>query len=244
MPTMLIIRPQVRAQLDVETCLKAGWQAQVLSPVEIVPDVEALNTLADLYRRADVVFWVSPTAVETAAPYTDFSDGLKVHVAVGRASGKALQQCGAKRVLTPETGNDSEAVLQLPLWDSLPYGARVLIVRGRGGRDFLADALAQRGFRIEVAEIYARVPCLPDWHAAEILSADAAFVASGELVRALFAQMPPQFSRFFQSLLYFTHHPRIAEALRQAGAHNIEIAASLDAALSHYSHKERNGGRH
>jgi len=77
MPVMLIVRPSARAGDDVRTCSQAGWRARVLSPVEIEPDEAALRGLKEQFSRADAVFWVSPTAVETAAPYVDFSDDLK-----------------------------------------------------------------------------------------------------------------------------------------------------------------------
>jgi len=138
MPVMLIVRPSARAGDDVRTCSQAGWRARVLSPVEIEPDEAALRGLKEQFSRAaDAVFWVSPTAVETAAPYVDFSDDLKVQVAVGQASGRALVRCGAKNVSVPQEGNDSEAVLRLPVWDTLPQGARGLIVGGRGGGEGL-----------------------------------------------------------------------------------------------------------
>ena len=43
MPTMLIVRPSARAAEDVETCLNAGWRAEVLSPVEIEADAAGLE---------------------------------------------------------------------------------------------------------------------------------------------------------------------------------------------------------
>ena len=75
MPTLLIIRPSNRPQQDIQTCHAAGWQAQVLSPIEIEADRSALNKLPEQFKQADVVFWVSPTAIETAAPHLNFSDG-------------------------------------------------------------------------------------------------------------------------------------------------------------------------
>ena len=75
MPTLLIIRPSNRPQQDIQTCHAAGWQAQVLSPIEIEADRSALKKLPEQFKQADVVFWVSPTAIETAAPHLDFSDG-------------------------------------------------------------------------------------------------------------------------------------------------------------------------
>ena len=43
MPTLLIIRPSNRPQQDIQTCHAAGWQAQVLSPIEIEADRSALK---------------------------------------------------------------------------------------------------------------------------------------------------------------------------------------------------------
>lgn len=68
--------PSVRAEEDVETCWLAGWRAEVLSPVEIESDAAGLGLLSEQYARADAVFWVSPTAIETAVPYLDLSDGI------------------------------------------------------------------------------------------------------------------------------------------------------------------------
>ncbi|HFA8581866.1 TPA: uroporphyrinogen-III synthase, partial [Neisseria gonorrhoeae] len=142
-PVMLIVRPSGRAKDDVEVCRRAGWQAEVLSPIEIETDEASLKRLPEMYARADAVFWVSPAAVETAVPYLNLSDGIKAHIAVGQGSRRALARYAGAGVFAPEDGNDSEAVLRLPVWNSLPEGARVLSVRGHGGRDFLMNALQE-----------------------------------------------------------------------------------------------------
>jgi len=211
MPTLLIIRPSNRPQQDIQTCHAAGWQAQVLSPIEIEADRLALNKLPEQFKQADVVFWVSPTAIETAAPHLNFSDGPRAHITVGQTSQHTLAQFSPYPVFSPEDGNDSEAVLRMPIWKNLPPNARVLIIRGHGGRDFLADKLTELGFQIDIAEIYFRRPHAIDWQHFKTEGIAAAYVTSGELAREFFHQIPPQFSRFFESLLYFTHHPRIAD---------------------------------
>ena len=232
MPTLLIIRPSNRPQQDIQTCHAAGWQAQVLSPIEIEADRSALNKLPEQFKQADVVFWVSPTAIETAAPHLNFSDGPKAHITVGQTSQHTLAQFSPYPVFSPEDGNDSEAVLRMPIWKNLPPNARVLIIRGHGGRDFLAEKLTELGFQIDIAEIYFRRPHAIDWQNFKTEDIAAAYVTSGELAREFFHQIPPQFSRFFESLLYFTHHPRIADALRIVGAKHVETVTSLSAALS------------
>lgn len=235
MPTMLIVRPSARAAEDVETCRRTGWQAEVLSPIEIEADAAGLARLPEQYARADAVFWVSPTAIETAVPYLNLSDGIKIHIAVGQGSRRALERCLGRTVIAPHDGNDSEAVLRLPVWNSLPEGARVLFVRGHGGRDFLMRRLREKGLQTELAEVYFRRHKPLNFQNFQAENITAAYITSTELVQSLFAQVPPQFSRFFKSLLYFTHHPRIAEALKREGVRSVETVPSLEYALSHFS---------
>lgn len=234
MPTMLIVRPSARAAEDVETCRRTGWQAEVLSPIEIEADAAGLARLPEQYARADAVFWVSPTAIETAVPHLDLSDGIKAHIAVGQGSRRVLERCLGRTVIAPDDGNDSEAVLRLPVWNSLPEGGRVLFVRGHGGRDFLMKRLRERGLQTELAEVYFRRHKPLNFQNFQAENITAAYITSTELVQSLFAQVPPQFSRFFKSLLYFTHHPRIAEALKREGVQSVETVPSLEYALSHF----------
>ncbi|WP_234403307.1 uroporphyrinogen-III synthase [Neisseria cinerea] len=234
MPTMLIVRPSARAAEDVETCLNAGWRAEVLSPVEIEADAAGLELLSEQYARADAVFWVSPTAIETAVPYLNLSDGIKIHIAVGQGSRRALERYLGRTVIAPHDGNDSEAVLRLPVWDGLREGGSVLFVRGHGGRDFLMRRLREKGLQTELAEVYFRRHNPLNFQNFQAENITAAYITSTELVQSLFAQIPPQFSRFFKSLLYFTHHPRIAEALKREGVRSVETVPSLEYVLSHF----------
>ena len=190
--------------------------------------------MSEQYARADAVFWVSPTAIETAVPYLNLSDGIKIHIAVGQGSRRALERYLGRTVIAPHDGNDSEAVLRLPVWNSLPEGARVLFVRGHGGRDFLMRRLREKGLQTELAEVYFRRHNPLNFQNFQSENITAAYITSTELVQSLFAQVPPQFSRFFKSLLYFTHHPRIAEALKREGVRSVETVPSLEYALSHF----------
>lgn len=234
MPTMLIVRPSARAAEDVETCLNAGWRAEVLSPVEIEADTAGLELLSEQYAHADAVFWVSPTAIETAVPYLNLSDGIKIHIAVGQGSRRTLERYLGRTVIAPHDGNDSEAVLRLPVWDGLREGGSVLFVRGHGGRDFLMRRLREKGLQTELAEVYFRRHNPLNFQNFQAENITAAYITSTELVQSLFAQVPPQFSRFFKSLLYFTHHPRIAEALKREGVRSVETVPSLEYVLSHF----------
>lgn len=228
LPAILIVRPPSQASADVAKFEAQGWRAVPFSPMQIEPDHKALQQLNRRFHSADAVFWVSPSAVETAAPHIDFSDGLPIQITVGQGSRKALAKFYPHNIICPEEGNDSEAVLALPVWNTLKPGAEILIVRGHGGRDFLRNALIQRGFQVKLAEVYFRRPCLPDWSVWETVEPQAAYITSAEMVDLLFRQVPDRFAQPLRTLLYFTHHPRIAEALRKAGARHVRMIGRTD----------------
>ena len=50
----------------------------------------------------------------------------------------------------------------------------------------------------------------------------ALYVASAALAQALFVQAPPELAQNLKNLLYFTHHQRIADALRDYGVNRIQ----------------------
>ncbi len=240
MPTLLIVRPAAQAAADRQTCTAAGWQGSIFSPFAIEADADALARLPGQFQTASAVFWVSPSAVAVAAPHLEFSDRSPPQIAVGGSSARALQAYSHTPVCFPDDGNDSEAVLRLPLWQTLPQGAAVLIVRGHGGREFLAHQLTLRGFNVQTAEVYFRRPLEPDWTQFAAAPPDAAWITSAESVRLLFAVAPPPFTQKLQSLLYFTHHQRVAEALRAAGATRVELIPALDIdILNRYAEQNR-----
>ena len=128
----------------------------------------------------------------------------------------------------------------MAVWDSLPLGANVLIVRGKGGRGFLADNLRRRGFAVGFAEVYFRRPQSINWQAVAEAEPDAAWVASAEAVRGLFTQAGPAFTQILQSLLYFTNHQRVADALYAAGAKRAAVVGRLAAdTLKRYTEQSR-----
>lgn len=239
MPALLIVRPENRLSTDLAACRAAGWQAWPLPLIRIEPNAAALARLPAQLAQADAVFWVSPTAVETAAAAVS-AFGEATHVAVGSGTAAALRQAGCGRVAAPPQSNDSEAVLALPLWRQLPPTANILLVRGENGREHLRQALAAQGFQVACANIYRRLPASPPWPFTPDKLPDAVWITSAELADLLFSRAPPNLAQALKTLLYFTHHPRIAAALRRHGAQAIrllsspaDLAAALAAAETH-----------
>ena len=236
MPAILIIRPENRFAADAAACRAAGWTPVPFAPFRIVPLPKALSHLPQAAAHADALFWSSPTAAETAAPH--LSGSLKTtvpNIAVGAQTAAALQRTGFTNIHHSETGSDSEAAFSLPVWHTLPQHARVLIVRGTGGRAWLGGQLAARGFTVEYAEIYLREPHELDWTRFQAAAPEAAWAASSEAVRAIFARCPPPLRQKLKSLLYFARHARIAETLSQSGAQRVRTADGIGSALNAFS---------
>ncbi|MBH5330115.1 uroporphyrinogen-III synthase [Eikenella sp. S3360] len=235
-PTLLLIRPAARIPADAALCRRAGWQPVPFPLIRIAAEPTALAGLPAQMQQAAAVVWISPSAVETAlsACSGSLSHLTQPQIAVGGGTAQALRQAGFANIISPPGGHDSEAVLALPWWHTLGKGSCILIIRGAHGRHLLPDALCQRGFQVACADIYQRLPIEPDWAVFHTAQPAAAWITSAEQVRLLFAAVPASLAQRLQSLLYFAHHPRIAQALSQAGAARIRLldsAAELESAL-------------
>ncbi len=106
----------------------------------------------------DLAIFTSANAVDRAMPLIrergGFPPGLEI-AAIGQATARALDQHGSAADLHPKAGFTSEALLALPRFQQVA-GQAILIVRGEGGRELLADTLTARGARISHAEVYRR----------------------------------------------------------------------------------------
>jgi uroporphyrinogen-III synthase len=160
---------------------------------------------------------------------------------VGAATAQVLREHG-RQVYCPEQADDSEALLALPqLQQALTAvsSPRLLIVRGEGGREFLAERLRGQGVQVDYLPLYRRVlPVYPPAMLAERVQAErlnALVVSSGQglvHLRELAADAWAELAR----LPLFVPSPRVAEMARVAGAQSVvdcrgASAAALLAAL-------------
>lgn len=123
-------------------------------------EIECLQRTTPQFQRLEqyhLAIFISANAVECAAPHLPSPLPPQMGVAaVGkRTATLLLQRCG-DNVLVPSDGSDSEALLALPALQDV-HGKEILIVRGEGGRELLADTLIQRGAKVEYAEVYRRI---------------------------------------------------------------------------------------
>lgn len=129
--------------------------------MEIVDCGETPENLALVHdlRRYRLVVFVSRNAVEAGF---NLLRGAGVSLpadvpvaAVGVKTGERLALEGVASVVNPVRAAGSEALLETAAVKSLDSG-RVLVFRGEGGNELLANTLRARGVEVDYAEVYRR----------------------------------------------------------------------------------------
>ena len=229
---------------------EAGAVPLFFPVIDIVPlaDTSDLRALAGRLGTYDIAFFVSANAVEqTLAVIPRAAWPASVRIAtVGPGSARALQAQGFDEVMLPASRFDSEGVLDLPAMQAAaiggkPGGKRVLILRGNGGRELLAQVLAERGAQVDVVSTYQRRRAVTDPAELKARFAEDGLAAisftSSEGVHNFADSLrgddggSAMVSELFASLPCFVPHPRIAEVLRAEGAQHIVLTGAGDAAL-------------
>lgn len=155
---VLITRPAGKGEALAERIRALGGEAWLLPCIEILPtpQPQRLRREIDTASPADWHLFISANAVQHALPLLpDDWPGEGRIAAVGKATATALEAAGYPVHLLPQGRADSEALLATPQFERVA-GQTIAIYRGKGGRELLADTLAQRGARLRYHEVYSR----------------------------------------------------------------------------------------
>jgi uroporphyrinogen-III synthase len=193
-----------------------------IEPLPITPEQHAV--LRDLGRYCAVIV-VSKPAARLAVQALDQAWPQLPWFSVGAATAQVLADHGLS-VHYPQTGDDSEALLQLPaLREAIARpAARVLILRGEGGRELLAERLREQGASVDYLEVYRRD--LPQYAEAALPARIQAERLNGLVVSsgqgfAHLHQMAGDAWPALAQLPLFVPSPRVAEMARAAGARTV-----------------------
>ncbi|MFM0134725.1 fused uroporphyrinogen-III synthase HemD/membrane protein HemX [Caballeronia grimmiae] len=254
--TVVITRPAGQSSGLIERLHRAQFDAFEFPLIDIAPvadDAPLRAALDELYgpERYALVVFVSPNAIDHAFGRLFAPWPADVPVAVvGPGSVAALARQGVSasghRVISPSAEHadprfDSEALyaaIEAQFGTNGLEGKRVLIVRGDGGREWLADRLAEAGARVEKAAAYRRLlpePSMQKWERIHALLAGephAWLLTSSEGVRNLDELArehltADEIARLKRAPV-LCPHPRIAEAARQTGFDRITVSGAGD----------------
>lgn len=239
--TIVVTRPRGQADALAASIAAKGGEPLLFPLLDISPvdDPAALNEA--LARLADysLAIFISPNAVEYSLPaflaQRSWPAGL-LPCAVGQGTVSVLATLGVRGCVAPTERFDSEALLALPeLQADRVAGRKVLLFRGDGGRELLADTLRERGATVDCIACYRRsppaggaIPLLNAWRAKRL---DAITVSSSEGLRYLVAMLDAEGRALLAATPLFVPHERIAQTAREQGFDHVLLTAPADAGI-------------
>jgi uroporphyrinogen-III synthase len=207
--TLVVMRPREQAESLCARIEAAGGHALRFPVIAVGPalDPAPLQAIVGRLDEFDLAFFVSPNAVDHAMrvilPQRAWPARLRV-ATVGKGSQRVMQGWGFAEVIAPQDGFDSEAVIALPEFAAdAVRGRKVLIFRGDGGRELLAETLRERGASVEYAVARGEV--------------DGLLLTSSEGVRNLECMLGAEGLAALRAVTVFATHPRIVAQARAAG---------------------------
>jgi len=235
---IVVTRPEAQARSLCEAIVARGGTAECIPvmTIEAAPADATLEHLIDGLDRCTIAFFVSANAVHfglaAVRARREWPSTLAV-ATVGPGSERALRAAGFDKVIAPQAGFDSEAVLALPEFSAAQVaGRQIVIFRGNGGRDLLGDTLTERGATVHFAACYRRQ--IPDVGADRLIALadgiDAIVLTSSEGVDNLVTMLGAA-AAGLQALPIVCPHPRIGERARDAGFRTVIETGAGDAGL-------------
>lgn len=154
---VLITRPEAKAhqlasllnEQDIANTCQSLFDYQAYASTE-----EISTTL----KSADILIFVSVAAVEFVhASHPLHNNESQLFLAVGNATKQALLAIGITQIISPPPQQEhSEGLLKLAELADVS-DKKVVIFRGNGGREHIANCLTQRGAKVSYIESYQRV---------------------------------------------------------------------------------------
>jgi len=159
--TVVVTRPVHQAEPLCQLIESCGGTALRFPTLDIgePSNQHVLRRIVKNLDQYDIAIFVSPNAVEWGMKFIQDSGGLPTTLkiaAVGQGTTRKLASFGISVDIFPGEQFNSESLLATEELQQIA-GKRIVILRGEGGRELLAEQLRQRGASVEYAECYRRL---------------------------------------------------------------------------------------
>ncbi len=223
--SILVTRPSGQAYSLINRLSSIGCQV-IYQPMLEIQKVECSlspesKSISDGENFQHVIF-VSINSVRFGLPHILsnrlFSNENINYYTVGSATAELLSKSGIKAIF-PEKKMTSEGLLELASFSEIS-GDNVALIKGEGGREYLAKTLEERGGKVVSFDCYRRVPAkIKSSDLVKLMrenNIDMAIFSSAEAILNFLSLIDKKLNFFSELTLLVASH-RIAEIARSAG---------------------------
>lgn len=243
----LVTRPEGQGDRLLDGIRALGGDATHIPFLAIRPvaDLSALQKIADHLSNYRACIFISANAAHIAWPTLVMGHEQQwpkdvVAAVIGPGTARTLRTHGVAQVIVPTQRFDSEALLAEPYFsEAACHGQAFALIRGEGGRDFLAQSLRARGARVDEAAVYQRdlhPDALPKLHAwiHESPAPGALLISSSESLQRIMSTAPAELAAALKASAVLAPHERIAESARLMGFERVAVTHGGDEGILNY----------
>lgn len=152
----MVTRPQHQATPFQQMLEEKGAEVCLFPTLDIVPLTP--NNSTSLLKTADILIFTSPNAVIFARPWLASLPLTNCSIAaIGKKTAASLIAIDLIPTIIPQAPFNSESLLKHPqLQKKTIHQQNIIIIKGEGGRNLLADQLRNRGANIHELAVYQR----------------------------------------------------------------------------------------
>ena len=227
---VLLTRPAQKNQELAIALAALNFKTTSCSMLEISPlATPKINQKLNQLKDNDIVIAVSAHAINFAASLVDAWPKQLNYYAIGDATANCMVQLGLSVESPPEPM--TESLLTLTSLSDIT-GRNVLILRGVGGRETLAQQLELRGATVEYCELYQRQPVnyqsdilIDSWKKHQVKTI---VVTSGEILENLLTLIGPAGKSWLINCNILVPSQRIAVMALNFGFKRCYVAGGAD----------------
>lgn len=225
---VLVTRPEHQAGELIERLKKQGFNPIKCPSIVIAAPTDAniaINKLQQL-NSFDYVVFISANAAKQADTLLkqQWPETKAQIIAIGPKTQAAVESLGLCVTLTAPTPFNSEQLIADFPKTAADTNKTCLIVKGQGGREYIATALSALGITVETTDVYRRkLPVKPQ----QVLPNPLPFITitSQQALENLFLLYPHDIEQLKSKSTFVVLSKRIAAYAKAIGCSNISVAA-------------------